>query len=239
MGFVLFGSTVLLPLMMQTLLGYSAFDAGITNLPRGMASFVMMPVVGMLMTRIEPRKILATGLILVSTSLFLVSRLSLDAGPRDFILPLIIQGMAMGMIFIPLTTVTNDQVPKEQIGNATSLFNLMRNVGGSFGIAIVTTILARHGQAHTAEITAHVDAFDPATVQRMVAAQSAIAATGVDPWTAKSAALGVLWGDVQRQAAFLSYRDAFQFLAIFFLSMVVLVPLMRRPTQQGTAVPHG
>jgi DHA2 family multidrug resistance protein len=238
LGFVLFGSTVLLPLLMQTLLGYSAFDAGVTNLPRGMASFVMMPVVGLLMTRIEPRKILATGLVLVSTSLFLVSRLTLDAGPHDFILPLVMQGMAMGMIFIPLTTITNDPIPKEQMGNATSLFNLMRNIGGSFGIAIVTTILARNAQIHTAVLGGHVDPYDPATRERIEAATSVLVAHGMDPVTAGRAALGVVWGDVQRQAAFLSYHDAFLFLAILFISMLVLVPLMRKPTHRGGAVAH-
>jgi DHA2 family multidrug resistance protein len=232
LGFVLFGSTVLLPLVMQTLLGYSALQAGLTNVPRGLASFAMMPVIGSLMARIEPRKILATGLVLVSTSLFLVSRLSLDAGPRDFVLPLVLQGAAMAMIFIPLTTVTNDPIPKEQMGNATSLFNLMRNIGGSFGIAIVTTILARHTQVHTALLGAHVDPFDPATAARLQAARSAFAAQGADPWSAANGALGVVWGDVQRQAAFLSYRDAFRFLSGLFLAMVVLVPLMRRPTHQ-------
>ena len=238
LGFVLFGSTVLLPLVMQTLLGYSAFQAGITNMPRGLASFLMMPLVGILMARLEPRKILATGLILVSTSLFLVSRLSLDAGPRDFLLPLLIQGMAMGMIFIPLTTVTNDQIPREQMGNATSLFNLMRNIGGSFGIAIVTTILARNTQVHTAVLGAHVDMFDPATAQRLQATQSAIAARGADAWTAGGAAVGAAWGEVQRQAAFLSYRDAFQFLSALFISMLVLVPLMKKPTHaRGPAGP--
>jgi len=232
LGFVLFGSTVLLPLVMQTLLGYSAFQAGVTNLPRGLASFLLMPFVGFLLTRIEPRKILAAGLVLVSTSLFLVSRLSLDAGPHDFLLPLLIQGAAMGMIFIPLTTVTNDPIPKEQMGNATSLFNLMRNIGGSVGIAIVTTILARHTQMHSAFLGAHVDPYDPATAQRLQAARSAIAATGADAWTARSAALAAAWGEVQRQAAFLSYRDAFLFLSAFFLSMLLLVPLMRKPTHQ-------
>src|SRR5262249_49878136 len=107
-----------------------------------------------------------------------------------FLLPLLIQGAAMGMIFIPLTTVTNDPVPKEQMGNATSLFNLMRNIGGSFGIAIVTTILARHTQIHSALLGAHVDPFDPATAERLRAARFAIAATGADAWTAGSEALG-------------------------------------------------
>jgi DHA2 family multidrug resistance protein len=230
LGFVLFGSTVLLPLVMQTLLGYSAFQAGVTNMPRGIASFVMMPVVGFLMVRIEPRKILATGLILVSASLILVSRLNLEAGPSDFIVPLAIQGMAMAMIFIPLTTVTNDPIPKEQMGNATSLFNLMRNIGGSFGIAIVTTILARHNQVHTALLGAQVDPFDPATAERLSRTRSAIAAGGADAWSAAHGALGAIWGEVQRQAAFLSYRDAFRFLAALFLAMVALVPLMSKPT---------
>jgi DHA2 family multidrug resistance protein len=232
LGFVLYGSTVLLPLWLQTLMGYSALEAGMAMLPRGLGSFLFMPIVGILMGKIEARKLLAAGLVIASFSIYQLSKLNLNAGYWDIFWPQLLQGMSMGLLFVPLTTLTNGPIPKEQMGNATSLFNLMRNIGGSFGIAIVTTILARHTQVHTALLGAHVDPFDPATAARLQAARSAFAAQGADPWSAANGALGVVWGDVQRQAAFLSYRDAFRFLSGLFLAMVVLVPLMRRPTHQ-------
>src|SRR5712671_5504000 len=148
LGFVLYGSTVLVPLMLQTLLGYPAVRAGIVMLPRGLGSFIAMPLVGLLMSKIEPRRLLAAGVLISSLSFWKFSHLSLDVGYWDFFIPLIIQGSAMGLLFVPLTTITNDPIPKEEIGNATSLFNLMRNIGASIGIASVTTILSRNQQKH-------------------------------------------------------------------------------------------
>src|SRR5204863_428806 len=170
LGFVLYGSTVLVPLMLQTLLGYPAVRAGIVMLPRGLGSFLAMPLVGMLMSKIEPRRLLGTGIVIASFSFWRFSHLSTDAGYWDFFWPLIIQGASMGLLFVPLTTITNDPVPKEEIGNATSLFNLMRNLGASIGIASVTTILSRHQQTHINILGSHVTPYDPAsqsTIQSM------------------------------------------------------------------------
>jgi DHA2 family multidrug resistance protein len=233
LGFVLYGSTVLLPLLMQTLLGYTSLEAGLATLPRGAASFVMMPIVGLLMLRVEPRRLLATGIVLVTTSLFILSRLSLDAGYWDFFVPLIVQGMALGLIFIPLTTITNDPIPRERMGNATSIFNVMRNIGASVGIASVTTLLARHTQAHTQILGAHVDAFDVAARLRLEATRQAMVASGSDPVTAGRQAAAAIFGQVQRQAAMLSYNDAFILMAGMFCAMLLFVPLLRRPTHRA------
>src|SRR5437660_760219 len=146
LGFVLYGSTVLLPLWLQTLMGYSALQAGMAMLPRGLGSFLFMPIVGILMGKIEARKLLAAGLIISSYSIYLLSKLNLNAGYWDIFWPQLLQGTSMGLLFVPLTTITNGLIPKEQMGNATSLFNLMRNIGASIGIASVTTISARHSQ---------------------------------------------------------------------------------------------
>src|SRR5205807_10294374 len=146
LGFVLYGSTVLLPLWLQTLMGYSALEAGMAMLPRGLGSFLFMPVVGVLMSKIEPRKLLAAGLIIASYSLYMLSRLNLNAGYWDIFWPQLLQGTSMGLLFVPLTTITNGSIPKHEMGNATSLFNLMRNIGASIGIASVTTLVPRNMQ---------------------------------------------------------------------------------------------
>ena len=134
LGFVLYGSTVLTPLLLQTLLGYPALQAGIVMLPRGLGSFIFMPIVGILMSKIEARKLLTASVLISSLSFWRFSHLAIGVGYWDFFWPLIIQGSAMGLLFVPLTTITNDSIPKEQMGNATSLFNLMRNIGASIGL---------------------------------------------------------------------------------------------------------
>src|SRR5215475_12100908 len=162
LGFVLYGSTVLLPLWLQTLMGYPALTAGLAMLPRGLGSFLFMPVVGILMGKIEARKLLAAGLLIASFSIYQLSKLNLNAGYWDIFWPQLLQGMSMGLLFVPLTTITNGLVPKEQMGNATSLFNLMRNIGASIGIASVTTISQRHAQAHMNDLAGHVNPYNPA-----------------------------------------------------------------------------
>jgi MFS transporter, DHA2 family, multidrug resistance protein len=233
LGFVLYGSTVLLPLFMQTLLGYSALDAGLTTLPRGAASFVAMPIIGMLMGKIEPRKLLATGVVLVATSLYLLSHLSLDVGFHEFLVVLLVQGSAMGLLFIPLSVITNDQIPREKMGNATSIFNLLRNIGGSIGIATSTTLLARRAQQHTNILVAHVTAYDFQTQAQIAGMKSAMMARGADAATATKQAYGMLFGRVQQQAAMMSYNDTFLLMAVMFVSLLPLILLMKKPAHQG------
>ena len=114
LGFVLYGSTVLLPLWLQTLMGYSALEAGMAMLPRGLGSFLFMPIVGILMGKIEARKLLAAGLIIASFSIWQLSKLNLNAGYWDIFWPQLLQGTSMGLLFVPLTTLTNGLIPKEQ-----------------------------------------------------------------------------------------------------------------------------
>jgi MFS transporter, DHA2 family, multidrug resistance protein len=130
-GFVLYGSMVLLPIMLQTLLGYPPLQAGIAMAPRGIGSFVMMPITGLMTGRFDPRKLLTAGLLVGGTTLVWLSRLSLQAGYWDIFWPQLIQGVGMSLLFVPLTTVAMDPIPREKMGYATSLFNLMRNIGGS------------------------------------------------------------------------------------------------------------
>ena len=146
LGFVLYGSTVLIPIFLQTLLGYSALDAGVAMLPRGLGSFLSMFLVGTLIGKVDSRKLLTCGLLVAGFSLWWLGQINLNAGYWNIFWPQIVQGFSMGLIFVPLTTVTHDPIPREQMGNATSLFNVMRNIGGSIGIAGVTTIVARQTQ---------------------------------------------------------------------------------------------
>ena len=135
-GFVLYGSMVLLPIMLQTLLAYPPLQAGIAMAPRGIGSFFMMPITGYMTGRFDPRKLLTTGLVVGGLTLVWLSTLNLQAGYWDIFWPQLIQGSGMALLFVPLTTISMDPIPRERMGNATSLFNLMRNIGGSVGIAM-------------------------------------------------------------------------------------------------------
>jgi DHA2 family multidrug resistance protein len=238
-GFVLYGSTVLLPLLMQELLGYTATHAGITNLPRGLASFLFMPVVGILTGKVDSRKLLAIGLSATAGAMFMVSTFSLDVGFWNFWWPLMLQGAGLGLIFVPLTTVTNDPIPRERMGNATSIFNLMRNIGASVGISTVETLQFRRMQAHINILGQHVNAASPQTRSALAGLRQTFMSRGADVVTADHQAYGALWGMVQRQASMLSYNDVFRFLGGMFLIMLPLLFLMKKPQAgKGPAMAH-
>src|SRR5437773_2096804 len=160
LGFVLYGSLVLLPLFLQTVLGYPAIEAGIAMAPRGMGSFIAMPIVGFLTAKVDPRKLLCIGLGGGAITLFMLGSLNLQVGYWDIFWPQFFQGLTMGLIFVPLTTITMSLIPREEMGNATSLFNLMRNLGGSVGIAAIATMLSRNTQTQYNLLGSHISMFD-------------------------------------------------------------------------------
>jgi DHA2 family multidrug resistance protein len=228
-GFVLYGSTVLLPLMLQTLFGYPPLQAGIAMAPRSLGSFAMMPVAGLLVSKVDPRKLLTAGLVIASVGLLWMAAFNLQAGYWDMFWPQIFQGAAVALMFVPLTTITMSGIAPERMGNATSLFNLMRNIGGSVGIAMTTTVLARRQQAITAIVGQHVTAFDSPSRTLLRGLQAAFASSGADAHTALSRAEGVLFGLVQREAAMIATLRVFQLFGLMFLLAIPLVLLMKRP----------
>ena len=233
LGFVLYGSTVLLPLWLQVLMGYPALQSGMAMLPRGLGSFLFMPIVGILMSKMEPRKLLGAGLIIAGISLLQLARLNLQAGYWDIFWPQILQGASMGLLFVPLTTITNDPIPKEKMGNATSLFNLMRNIGASIGISMVTTIYARAGQSNVNVLVRNISPYDPAATSFISGLKAAMIAAGSDPVTAAQRAYLAVFGMVQREAMMLGFVRAFRLLGFLFFALVPLVLLMKKPTHQG------
>jgi DHA2 family multidrug resistance protein len=234
LGFVLYGSMVLLPIFLQSSLGYSALNAGVAMLPRGLGSFIAMPLVGLLMAKIEPRKLLFVGLAVASASLWMLSGINLNAGYWDIFWPQFIQGMSMGFIFVPLTTATHDPIAKEQMGNATSIFNVMRNIGGSIGIASVTTIVARAAQTNIKILGANITPYNPAVRNMMKGTTGLFASRGGSSLpVATSQANGAMFGMVQRQAAMLANIHAFRLLSLIFLTSIPLILLMHRSRHHG------
>ena len=229
LGFVLYGSLVLLPIMLQTLLGYPSLQAGIAMAPRGLGSLIGMPTVGLLVGRMDARQLVAAGLVTGAGTLLWLGQLNLGAGYWDIFWPQFIQGLALSLIFVPLTTISMDAIPRERMGNATSLFSLMRNLGGSIGIAVTGTMLARKQQVYISTMGSHVDAYSARAQQTLEQLRQGFLAAGSDPATAAQRAYAAMFGIVQRQAAMLSFVDLFRLLGVMFLLLLPLILLMKRP----------
>jgi DHA2 family multidrug resistance protein len=236
LGFVLYGSMVALPIFLQTLLGYPSSQAGITMAPRGLGSFIGMPLVGAVIGKVDPRKMLGVGLVGAALSLMALSRLNLNAGFWDLFWPQFFQGLFMAMLFVPLTTITMDAIRPEEMGNATSLFNLMRNIGGSVGIAVATTLIARSSQMFTNTLGRYVNPYNPPAQAMLERMREYFISRGADPATATREAYAAVSGMVQQQAALLSYLNEFKFFGVVFLVMLPLILIMKRPARAGGPV---
>ena len=227
LGFVLYASLMLLPIFLQTLLGYPALQAGLALSPRGLGSLLLMPVAGLLTNRFDPRKLIGVGLVVGAYTMFSLSHLNLNAGYWDIFWPQVIQGGAMAFLFIPLMAVSMSGIAKEKMGNATSIYNLMRNIGGSFGIATMTTFLARRNQVHQDQMVGHITQYDPRTQMTLRGMEGWFRLHGYNSVDAGKKALGAVYGMLQQQAAMLSFVEAFWVMGIIFLCMVPLLFLLR------------
>jgi MFS transporter, DHA2 family, multidrug resistance protein len=228
-GFVLYGSMMIFPILLQTLLRYPPLQAGIAMAPRGFGMLVAMPMVGILISRMDPRTLLASGFGFGALTLFWFARLNLSAGYWNYFWPQLVQGACFACLFVPLTTLTMDPIPNEAMGNATSIFNLMRNVGGSTGIAVTQTLLSRGRQMHTNILGSHISIYSTMTQERLRQLQAAFVAQGSDPVTAVQRSHGAMWATVQQQAAILTFNDVFRLMALIFLILVPISYVMRRP----------
>ncbi|HUM05348.1 MAG TPA: DHA2 family efflux MFS transporter permease subunit [Terriglobales bacterium] len=240
LGFVLYASLVLLPIYLQTLLGYPAYNAGLALSPRGIGSLATMPVTGYLTGKTDPRRLMCAGLILGSFTLFAFSHLNLNAGYWDIFWPQVLQGVALSLIFIPNMTLAMADIPKERIGNATSIFNLMRNIGGSLGIAIMTTFLARRAQFHQARLVEQVTPGDLKARELMFGIQAWFQSHGFSAPDARHKAMAAIYAMVQGHAMMLSFVEAFYIMAIMFAALLPFLLLLRyKPTKRVSEVgPH-
>lgn len=226
-GVVLYGTIALLPLFLQTLLGYPAMQSGMAVSPRGFGALVSMVIVGRLIGKVDVRYLIVFGFGVLAYSTYMLAGLNLNIATSNVVWPNIISGFAMGFIFVPLTTTTMGTLENEQIGNASGLYNLMRNTGGSIGITIVTTLLARGAQSHQATLISHLTPFDPAFQERLRQMIAALGSRG-DPATAAQQAYGVIYGILVRQATLLSYLDIFRWLALLCLVGIPATFLFKR-----------
>jgi len=229
LGFVLYGSLVLLPLFMQTLLGWTAATAGIWTSPRAIGTAIFMPLVGYLLGRgWDGRWMLAFGFAVAGLAFFGFSHMTLQSGTWDIFGYQMNQGIGMAFIFVPLTTLTMGPISREETGYATSLYSVTRNIGSSMGISFVTTLVTRRSQFHQNILVSHITSTNALSREMVAGIADYIARSGFDRVTAMHKAYALMYVMVQQQAALLSYVDAFHIMGILFLVITPLIFLMKR-----------
>ncbi len=226
--FNLFGSIVLLPIYLQTLMGYTSTLAGLVLGPGGVATLFAMPIAGRLVTKLNPKALLAFGIIVAAYSTHLMAQFNLLADFNTIIWPRIVLGVGMGFLFIPLTTMTMASIRKEDMANASAIYNLLRNLGGSFGVAFVTTMIARRAQFHQVRLVEHLTPFD--TNYQLTSSHAAqfLQQRGFDASASQHGGLSAIYGQFQRQASMMSFNDAFYLLSVFMILILPLIFLMKR-----------
>jgi len=228
LGFVLYGSTMALPLFLQTLLGYTAMQSGMALSPGGLAILVMMPVVGFLLGKFEPRWLVIFGLLISSIGLFQMVNFDLTIDFRHAVMARIVQSLGLAFLFVPINTMAFYFISKQNTSYATGLINLARNIGGSTGIALSTTMIARREQLHQMRLTEHLTALSVPLQSMMESAKQMFLSKGADPVQAAAQAQQLVYQMVQRQAMLLAFLEDFKLLALFFLAVIPLMFFMRR-----------
>jgi len=213
-------------------MGYPALDSGLAVSPRGVGSLLSVVVVGVLINYIDSRILLACGFALLAYSAFLLGHINLGISITSVVVPNLINGFAGGFIFVPLTTMTMSHLRKQEIGNAAGIYNLVRNIGGSIGIACVTTMLVRGSQAHQNYLGANVTASTPAARSAFLGLQARFFQGGANIAAAHQSAFGMLYRSIQQQAALLAYADNFRLMSFLALLCIPLVLFFHRPQRR-------
>jgi DHA2 family multidrug resistance protein len=238
LGFALLGSTLLLPLFMQTLLGYTAERAGLALMPGGLTIMILLPLVGFLLSRYSPRWLLVFGLVMLSASLFHMTGFDLQMDFRSAAIARVLQAAGMAFLFVPINTAAYAFLPREKNNAASGLMNLARNIGGSVGISVVTTMLDRRTQTHLNDFSSRLSAANPAFRSLLEGAAQSMRAHGANAAFATQRAYALIEGTVQRQATMLAYIDDFWLLGVVILAMIPTVFLMKKSRPGGEIAVH-
>ncbi|MBN2284689.1 MAG: DHA2 family efflux MFS transporter permease subunit [Deltaproteobacteria bacterium] len=225
----LFGNIILPPIYVQTLMGYTATLAGLVIMPGGIASLLFMPIAGKLIGKTNPKFLIIFGLLMTALAAFITSQFSLMVDFWTIVEPRIVFGIGMAFIFIPLMTLSLSGIPKEEMGNATSIFNLVRNLGSSFGIAFVTTLLSRRSQFHHFRLTDHMTVFDLPYSWTTHQATQGLLYRGFHESIADRGVAGLIYEQLNRQAGMLAFNDVYRVLAVLLVLIIILVIFMRLP----------
>jgi MFS transporter, DHA2 family, multidrug resistance protein len=221
-GVILFGVTAELPLFLQTQMGYSAMQSGLAVSPRGLGTMISMMLVGVLVNYIDARILLGCGFAIFGYSSILLSHINFSISFGSVAWPNFMNGFAGGFVFVPLTTMSMGLLRKAEIGNAAGIYNLMRNIGGSVGIALVTTFLVRGTQVHQNYLGADISAGNPIATTMMHNLETKFTAEGASLANAHHQAMGFLYQSIQHQSSLLAYADNFSLLGYLALLCVPL-----------------
>ncbi len=229
LGFGLYGSTFIIPLYTQTILGWTATQAGLLFIPAALTTVVVMPIIGQLLQRgVKQQYLVALGML--SFFFFCMwgyNILTPNTGEENFFWMLILRGFAMASLFIPITTLSLSTLKGREIGDGAAFTGMMRQLGGSFGVAVIITFMSRKNMLHRSNLVANLDVNDPVVQNKLSALQHGLASRGIDPFTAKQTAVKVMDLSVTKQAAVLSYMDVFLYLGVMFLLCIPFILFVR------------
>ena len=233
-GFILNSTTVLIPQFAQQLLGYNATKAGMVLMGGGFALMVMMPVSGILTSKVQPKYLMAYGIIVTGLALWHMSGFTTEVSFADLAWARVYQAIALPFFFIPINTVAYSNLPPGRSNHASALINLMRNLGGSIGIAVAVAILERRAQFHHARLVEHMSVYDPNFMDRFNGMLRMFARNGGSLLDPASRAVSFFQGQVNQQATMMAYIDVFKIMAIGTIPVVFLTLLLRK-TKPGKA----
>jgi DHA2 family multidrug resistance protein len=227
-GFGFYASSVLLALYTQKLMGYDAWTSGMVLAPGGVGNMIALLISGRLVRRVDQRLLLGFGCSLNAIAFFMMTNVTLGMDYWALALPRFVQGVGQGFVFVPLQTLALSTVRMERLSNATSAFNVVRNFGGSMGIAIATSLLVRRSQYHQATLVEHVSLYEADTQGRLAQWTEHFKAQGADAFTAGRRAMAMLYHDTVGQAQTLAYIDTYVMLVVLFTGLLLMLPWLRR-----------
>lgn len=237
LGVVLYGTTVLLPVLVQTLMGYTAELSGLVLSPGAVITMFTMPLVGWLLSRYEARWLVIIGLLILSMGMFRLSHISLGVDFWTLVLIWCISRGGLGFLFVPINVMAFYFVPREKTNNATGLINVARNIGGSVGISLVTTFQARWAEVHQNDLMGRLTPYNPGYESMLHSTARTLQHSGSSATTALQQAHGLLYGELVRQASMVSYVNVFWILAITCLAMIPLMFIMKKMRPGRGAAP--
>lgn len=239
MGFGLYGSTFIIPLYTQMTLGWTAQQSGMLMIPAALTTAFMMPLIGrMLQKGIPFQYLVSAGMFIFFVFTFWGYKIMTpDTGAHDFFWMLIVRGLGMGLLFIPITMLSLSTLKGKQIGQGAAFTGMMRQLGGSFGIAIITTFMASQSVKHSNHIASHIQQSDPVAAARVAGIAHGFAAkTGMAPNIAQQDAYKAVYYSIAKQAAVLSYMDVFLYLGIMFLVCIPFIMLVKNNKKKAAKV---
>jgi len=236
LGIVLYGTTVLLPVMLQTLSGYTAQLSGYVLSPGAVVTLISLPIVGRLLVKHDPRRLVIVGLIILAVGMFQLAKLNLTTGFWTYVYVWMISRGGMAFMFVPMNVMAFAYVSKEKMNNATGLINLARNLGGSVGISMVATMQARLTQRHQAILVSHMTPLDPRYRAAVHGLAGMLHIHGSSATTAAQQAQLMLYGELQRQSAMLAFVDMYWILGLVCLAMIPLMFIMKPSHPQSASL---